>query len=296
MATREELRDIRNVALARQGERVRSPIRGYSWRQNGTGADRIAQQGGLSPSYTGPGGGFGSLTDFYLNQPNQRVSQFRQLQDARTREVGGDAQTSALIAGGNSANSRGDLETGGRYLQGASDMMARTLGQGANRAPAAQSGVSGASTAGGDNVAPRTFRDFLNGSVGSINSEYGMVSPQESQERSQLGEYWRQRGQARSGQPVEGQSRPEGETWNTTVPTNTTTFQSQYGSGSVSNTPRTGEAMIEGLPASEYFQRAANRQGANAFAQPEAGFQGVASTAPQTNNWQETMNRLRNRR
>lgn len=294
MATREELRDTRNEALARRGERVRSPIRGYSWRENGNGADRIAQQGGLSPSYTGPGGGFGSLTDFYLNQPSQRVSQFQQLQDARTREVGGNAQTSALIRGGTSANSRGDYETGSQYLEGAQDLMARTLDRGANSAPS--SGYGGGNGTSQENTAPRTFRDFLNGSVGNINAGYGIVAPEVAKERAQLGEYWTQAGQQRSGQPVSGQQRPEGESWSTTVPTNTTTFQSQYGSGSVTNAPRAGEAMIEGLPASEYFQRAANRQGANVFAQPQAGFQGVAMNNNQNQNWQETMNRLRNRR
>lgn len=49
-------------------------------------------------------------------------------------------------------------------------------------------------------------------------------------------------------------------------------FQNQYGTGSVTYGQPKKEAIIEGLPASEYFQRAANRQGANKFASPEDGY------------------------
>ncbi len=52
------------------------------------------------------------------------------------------------------------------------------------------------------------------------------------------------------------------------------TFLTPYGKAGVSFGQPKQEAMIENLPASEYFQRAANRQGANKFAQPEKGTEG----------------------
>lgn len=45
-------------------------------------------------------------------------------------------------------------------------------------------------------------------------------------------------------------------------------ISSKYGTGSVAQTAQ--PSMIEGLPSDEYFQRQANRGGANKFAQPEA--------------------------
>lgn len=51
-------------------------------------------------------------------------------------------------------------------------------------------------------------------------------------------------------------------------------FLTPYGTASVSYGQPKQEAIIEGLPAGEYFQRAANRQGANRFAQPEKGTEG----------------------
>lgn len=62
-------------------------------------------------------------------------------------------------------------------------------------------------------------------------------------------------------------------------------FSNRYGSGSITSTPRRGEAMFydeaskQMLPASEYFQRAANRQGDNKFAKAEKGSEGSPEMA-----------------
>lgn len=59
------------------------------------------------------------------------------------------------------------------------------------------------------------------------------------------------------------------------------------GIGSVSMTPRTAESLIEGIPSSEFFKRAANRQGvANKFAAPDAD-----SAAPEMNDRMTRNNR-----
>lgn len=49
-------------------------------------------------------------------------------------------------------------------------------------------------------------------------------------------------------------------------------FLTPYGTASVTYGQPKKEAIIEGLPASEYFQRAANRQGSNRYANPEADY------------------------
>lgn len=66
--------------------------------------------------------------------------------------------------------------------------------------------------------------------------------------------------------------------------------------GSSTTAPRTGEATFNGMPASEWFQRAANRQGGNKFAQPEPGYQGVEFSLPGTNNynaWEKATSMIR---
>jgi hypothetical protein len=55
--------------------------------------------------------------------------------------------------------------------------------------------------------------------------------------------------------------------------------------GSSTTAPSTQEATFGGMPASEWFQRAANRQGANKFAGPEPGYQGVPFSMPVTNDY-----------
>lgn len=59
-------------------------------------------------------------------------------------------------------------------------------------------------------------------------------------------------------------------------------LDSPYGTGSGTYGMRDHESMINGLPSSEWFQRAANAGGANAFARPEPGYQGVPFYAPGT--------------
>ena len=56
-------------------------------------------------------------------------------------------------------------------------------------------------------------------------------------------------------------------------------FLTPRGTASVSFGQPKREAIIEGLPASEYFQRAANRQGDNKFAKSEKGTEGSKEMA-----------------
>jgi len=51
-------------------------------------------------------------------------------------------------------------------------------------------------------------------------------------------------------------------------------IDSPYGTGSVTFQPRTQEATFGGMPASEFFQRAANAGAQTSFAQPEPGYAG----------------------
>ena len=56
-------------------------------------------------------------------------------------------------------------------------------------------------------------------------------------------------------------------------PTDTTqSFDTPYGRAGVRLPPTRTESTIDGLPASEWFQRQANRGGANKFAKPEEGY------------------------
>lgn len=76
------------------------------------------------------------------------------------------------------------------------------------------------------------------------------------------------------------------------VPTQAT-ISSQYGTGGIDAAPV--PFTVGGLDGSEFFQRAANAQGANKYAQPEAGYQGRPLTpgSKDWNSWEKATSMVR---
>lgn len=249
----------------------RKRIQGYSFRERGTGSDRLADRSDVTS------GNSRGLANFYaFNQRDQNNNfvqrgAFDQLQDARVQQRA-DALSALQLQRGN--------------VEGAQDVLA-TRGIAAPAQSASVPMANATATPQGRNLA-----NVGSGVVSGANESYGILNPEQAQERGLLRQYWLNEGQQRRDNARARQMTERGETWRTN-PSGQRSFTSTYGSGSVTNAPRTREATIEGLPASEWYQRAANRQGVNQYAQPEPGYQGVPMTQAATQGWQRAMSKLR---